>query len=562
MTLNTKAVRVGTAVMALALASTACGGGSSSNVKASPGRKGGNLIILQNADFDHLDPQRDYVTPTQNFARLISRQLTTFAAEPGADGTKLVPDLATDLGTPSDGAKTWTFHLKPGLKYEDGTPITAQDVKYGVERSFSPLIDSGPQYAKQFLVGGLAYKGPYGENPDLPSIEVPDATTIVFKLKSAHGDFGYTAAEPTFTPVPKAKDTKVGYDLHPVSMGPYKIKTYQRGKSMTLERNAMWDQSTDTVRNAYPDTVTVQMGLDPEVIDKRLIASAGDDANAIQLDTSVEPASVAAVLGNPAVKERSVNGSSGFLSYIAMNTTKGPLKNVKVRQALEYAIDKTAQQNARGGKNAAGELAATIIAPPVQGYKKYDAYPAGPNGDPAKAKQLLAAAGYPAGFSATLETTTSTKGKAQAEAFQQSMAAVGVKITIAAVDQSVYGAAIGDIKKEPEFVIGAWGPDWPSASTVLPPLFDGRQIVPTGNQNFSQLNDPAINAEMDRIGALTDTEAANKAWGNLDEKIMTDLAPIFPLVDDNLIFVSGRNVQGSYVHGFYGSPDLVSLSVK
>ena len=561
MTLNTKAVRVGTAVVALALASTACDGGRSGNGQASPGRKGGNLVILQNSDFGHLDPQRTYGVTTQNFERLISRQLTTFAAEPGAAGTKLLPDLATDLGTPSDGAKTWTFHLKPGLKYEDGTAITAQDVKYGVERSFSPLIDSGPQYAKQFLVGGLAYKGPYGENPDLRSIEVPDASTIVFKLTSAHGDFGYTAALPTFTPVPKAKDTKVSYDLHPVSTGPYKIKTYNRGKSMTLDRNPNWSQSTDTVRKAYPDTVTVRMGLDPGVIDARLIASAREDADAIQLDTSVEPASVGKVLGVPAVKKRSVTGSSDSLGYIAMNTTKGPLKNVKVRQALEYAIDKTAQQTARGGKYA-GDLATTIIAPTVQGYQKYDAYPTGPTGDPAKAKQMLSAAGYPAGFSATVETTTSDKGKAQAEAFQQSMAGVGVKITIAAVDQSVYFDAIGDIKKEPEFVFYGWSPNWPSPSTVIPPLFDGRQIVPTGNNNLSQLNDPTINAEIDRIGTLTDTDAANQAWGDLDEKLMTDFAPILPLLNDKLIFLSGSNVKGSYVHGFYGAPDLASLSVK
>jgi peptide/nickel transport system substrate-binding protein len=142
------------------------------------------------------------------------------------------------------------------------------------------------------------------------------------------------------------------------------------------------------------------------------------------------------------------------------------------------------------------------------------------------------------------------------------MARAGVKINIAAVDSSVYYTTIGDIKKEPEFVIAAWGPDWPSASTVIPPLFDGRQIVPQGNQNFSQLNVPEINAEMDRIAGLTNADEANKAWGDLDEKIMKDYAPIFPLLNDKAIFVFGKNIKGAFMHGFYGQPDMAALGVK
>lgn len=562
MSLN-KGVRIGAGLAVVALTAAACSGSSGSSPKGTgaTGNKGGTLTVLLASDFDHLDPQRNYVATSMDFDRLITRQLTTYKAAPGSEGTQLAPDLATDLGKATDDSKTWTFHLKKGLKYEDGTPITSQDVKYGVERSFSPLIDAGPQYAKQFLVGGTAYKGPYS-GQELDSIETPDDSTIVFKLKSPHGDFNYTTALPTFTPVPKAKDTKVNYDLHPVSMGPYKILSYSRGKQITLVRNENWDKSSDQVRKALPDKIVGIMGLDPTVIDKRLISSTGPDAAAVQLDASVQSADVAAVLNNPIVKQRSVSGTTGFLRYIAMNTTKGATKNVKVRQALEWAINKTAQQTARGGKNAAGDLATTILAPTVQGHEEFDAYPAGPTGNPAKAKELLAAAGYPNGFSATLETTTTPKGRAQAEAFQADMAKIGVKITINAVDQGVYYDTIGDIKKEPEFVIAAWGPDWPAASTVIPPLFDGRQIVPTGNQNFAQLNDPTINAEIDRIGAISDANEANKAWGALDKKLMTDYAPIFPLLNDKAIFIAGKDVKGHYIQGFYGAPDLVNLSVK
>jgi peptide/nickel transport system substrate-binding protein len=243
-----------------------------------------------------------------------------------------------------------------------------------------------------------------------------------------------------------------------------------------------------------------------------------------------------------------------------MNTTKGPLKNVKVRQALEWAINKTDQQTARGGPDAAGDIATSILVPTVKGHKDYSDY-AGPAGDPAKAKQMLADAGYPNGFSATFQTQTSPKGQGQAQAFQASMAKIGVKITIAAVDPGVYYSTIGDVKKQPEFGVAGWGPDWPAASTVIPPLFDGRQIVPTGNQNFSQLNEPAVNAEMDRIAAETDLDKAAEDWGKLDETIIKDYAPIFPLLNEKAIYLVGKNVKGAFMHAFYGEPDISALGV-
>jgi peptide/nickel transport system substrate-binding protein len=551
--------KTGAALVAVALAASACGG--SSGVKKTndpPEKKGGELLILTVGDFEHLDPQRNYVGSALNFGRLIYRQLTTYKSVAGEAGLELAPDLATDLGTPSDGAKTWTFHLKDGVRFEDGTPITSEDVKYGVERSMSPLIDAGPQYAKQYLVGGTTYGGPYS-GKGLDSIETPDAKTIVFKLRSAHGDFGYTVSLPTFSPVPKAKDTKVNYDSHPVSSGPYKIDSYARGKSILLSRNPNWGQ--DTVRKALPDTIKVQMGLDAAVIDQRIITSTGTDTGAVQLDSSVQPQSVAKVVADPKLNARTVSGTTGFNRYIAMNTSKGPLKNVKVRQALEYAISKADQQAARGGALAAGDIGTTILVPNVKGHKDYDAYPSGKDGDVTKAKAMLAAAGYPNGFNATILTTSTAKGKAQAQAFQANLKRVNVNVSIQQVDPGVFYTTAGDAKKCPEFVVAAWGPDWPAASTVIPPLFDGRQIVPQGNQNFSQLNVPEVNSEMDRISAITDQDQSAKEWGDLDEKILQDYAPIFPLLYDKSIFLFGSNVTGAYLHAFYGQPDMVSLGI-
>lgn len=559
MTLNKMGLRAGTAIVAVALLASACGGSSdTSSDKTAAGAKGGQLEVFVAGDFEHLDPQRTYVATAMNFVRLITRQLTTYKTGSAEASTVLTPDLATNLGESSDGGKTWKFTLKDDLKYEDGTPITAEDVKYGVERSFSPIIDSGPQYAKLWLVGGDKYTGPFG-GKSLDSIEVTDAKTITFHLTSAHPDFPYTVALPTFTPVPKAKDTRANYDNRVFSSGPYKIDVYSRGKSMTLSRNTFW--GNDKVRTALPDTIKMTVISDPKTIDQRMISSAGTDANAVALDSSVQPENVATVNNRADVKSRTVSGPTGFLRYIAMNTTKGPLKDPKVRQALQWGINKVDQQTARGGPLAAGDIATTIIAPNLGGYEKYNAYAEGV-GDPAKGKQLLAAAGYPKGFTATLQSITIPKAQAQAQAFQASMAKMGVTIKIESVDASVYYDTIGDIKREPEFALAGWGPDWPSAVSVIPPLFDGRQIVPTGNQNFSQLNDASVNAEIDRIGNMKNVDEANKAWAALDKKIMTELSPIFPLLNEKAIFLVGKNVKGAYMEGLFGSVDLCNLAVQ
>ena len=165
-----------TLVAALTFGTAGCSGGQKADgargrknpATANSGRavggtpqKGGTLTVLSNQDFTHLDPARNWVMNDMDFGtRLLYRTLVSYKAAPGTAGGELVPDLATDLGTPSNGAKTWTFHLKPGIKYEDGTPVTAQDIKYNVERSFSPDLPGGADYAARYLKGAEGYKRP------------------------------------------------------------------------------------------------------------------------------------------------------------------------------------------------------------------------------------------------------------------------------------------------------------------------------------------------------------------------------------------------------------------
>src|SRR3954471_2946849 len=210
---------------ALAVGLTACGGGGSSSNNTAGGAsgfnagadkvvnpsdtKGGVIKMANSGDWDSLDPGDTYYAYSWNFVRLYGRSLVTFQSAPGEDGATLVPDLAESLGTPSDNAKTWTYKLRTGVKFEDGTPVTSKDVKYAVERSLDKTtFPNGPTYFNDFL-DLQGYTSPY-EDPDpnklgLKAIETPDDRTIVFRLNKPFSGFDYFAQMPSTAPVPVAK---------------------------------------------------------------------------------------------------------------------------------------------------------------------------------------------------------------------------------------------------------------------------------------------------------------------------------------------------------------------
>src|SRR3954449_5321870 len=268
-----------------ALALAACGGsdGSKSSSSASSsggsakGEKGGTLTVFTlDEQFTHLDPQRNYTGEDLAFSSgFLTRTLTAFKLSTnGEQANTVVPDLATDTGKPSDGAKTWTFTLRDGAKWEDGTDVTCADIKYGISRTFAQtVITDGPTYAISLLDipkdadGNSTYKGPYETSKnDTAAFDKAvecssDGKTITFHLGQAAGDFNYTVTLSSFAAVPKAKDTGEKYDDNVVSNGPYKITEYTKGQQMVLERNTNWSPSTDSYRPAFPDKIVVKFAL-------------------------------------------------------------------------------------------------------------------------------------------------------------------------------------------------------------------------------------------------------------------------------------------------------------
>lgn len=546
----------------------ACGGSSTkttsgNGASAAPvvGKKGGTLTVLAQADFEHLDPARSYVTNASDFGRLLYRTLTTYANKPGLAGTQVVPDLATDLGTPSDGAKTWTFHLKPGAKYEDGSAITSQDIKYGVERTFSDLLPEGAPYFNTLLVGAGTYKGPYKDpTGDLKGVETPDATTIIFHFMKPLADMRYAAALPTTAPVPKAKDTGVKYDARPFSSGPYKIESYVRGKSIKVVRNTYWDPKSSPAIGAYPDVIEGLFNLDGATIDQRLLADQGPDQTALE-DVSVQPENVLKVTTDPALKARTITGFDNSVNYVAMDTTKAPFDKVAVRQAMEVAYPKFAARLAGGGSTA-GDFAHSVIVPTLSAHKDFNLYPTpGDKGDPAKAKQMLAAAGFPNGVKVTLGETNTPAGLKVAAAVKAGLAPAGFDVTIIPIDPAKYYDTIGTPAKQPNLVNYGWIADWPSASTVIPPLFTCGAIKPSGNNNVANYCNKDFDALSNKALATTDPKAADAIWGQLDQMLLKD-AVVVPTLYGKVLSLYGSKVKNAYAGlPFGGEADLANVSV-
>jgi peptide/nickel transport system substrate-binding protein len=551
------ATLAGVAVLTTLTVAACGGGGAKSTTAAGTGAgaatSGGTVRVLQSSDYSHLDPVRGWDGGVNNFYRLIYRGLTTFGAGAGSAGTKVVPDLATSTGTPSDDNKTWTFTLKDGLFFEDGKPITSAEMKFGVERAWDPEAGIGSPYAKLLIDAPKDYKGPYVSG-DLDTIETPDAKTIVFHLKKAYPDFASALALPNFTPFPKGTGAADAFDAKPIASGPYKVESYQRGTKLKLVRNTYWKAGTDTVRAARPDAFEFTFGLDGATIDERMLAGQGTDASAIA--GAIQPATVARIQ-DPRYKARTLSGYMGCTTYMSLNTTKKPLDDVRVRQAVNYAINKDNVVAGDGGTTLATKGAA-IQPPTIVGRVDYDLYPT----DLAKAKQLLTEAGLGGGFDLTLDVRPVARQQGMAVAIQESLKPLNINVKINNIDTSTFYEVIATPARQHDAALTGWCPDWSSGATFLPPLFDGRNIFDKGNSNLAQIDDSAINGRIDEIAAMTDVNAANAAYGELDKQIM-EKAPVVPLLYEKNVTVIGENIAGAYLNdAFSAGIDLVSVGLK
>ncbi|WP_457852747.1 ABC transporter substrate-binding protein [Streptomyces flaveolus] len=496
-------------------------------------QKGGTVTYEYSDVPDSFDPGNTYYAYMYNLSRLYARPLMTFQPGAGEKGNTLVPDLAASKGVPSDGGKTWTYKLRAGLKYQDGTPITSKDVKYAVERSnfARDVLSLGPNYFQQFMKDGDKYKGPYKDkSPEgLKSIETPDDTTIVFHLNRSFQEFDYLVATPQTAPVPQSKDKGIDYVKSIVSSGSYKFESYEEGKQAVLVRNENWDPKTDPLRKQYPEKIVVKLKVNAETIDQDVQAGTAIDLGG----TGVQAATQAKVVNDASLKANTDNTYGGRLVYMAINSQVAPFDKVECRKAVQYAIDKVSVQTALGGP-IRGEVATTVLPPDITGYEKSDVYATdGNKGDVAKAKEQLKACGKTA-----INTNISARSDRPQEidaatAIIASLKKVGINASLKQYPSGKYftdyaGVPTFDKKQNIGLHMMQWGADWPSGYGFLQQILHGDAIGASGNTNLSYINDKQINETLEKaIATESDTER-NALYAQIDKRAM-DLATLVPL---------------------------------
>jgi peptide/nickel transport system substrate-binding protein len=560
--------------------STGGGGGSTAGTTAAfnagttqvvnpSNAKGGTLTFDDSSTPDSFDPGNTYYAWVLNFDRLFSMPMFTYKSCPGTCGLTLVPDFATDMGTTSDNGLTWTFHLQPDVKFENGTVATSQDVKYAIERTYDrSVMANGPTYY-QVLLKDPTYPGPYKDRAKnimgLTSVDTPNATTIVFHLAAPFPDLPYVLAFPNTAPVPPGSDTGSNYQLHPLSTGPYKFQSYALNKQLILVPNTEWNPATDPNAKQLASKIIVNLNVNQADIDNRLLA--GD----IDLDlagTGVAAAAQARILSNPTLKANADNPYTGFAFFAYLDTKVAPLNNLHCREAVEFAVNKQTAQDAYGGPVAGGAIASTVMPPNIIGYKSFDLYDAlsKPTGNLAAAKQQLTLCGQPNGFSTSLAYRADRpKETAAATAIQASLASVGIKVTLKGFPSGSYytnfaGAPAYMASHKISIAMGGWGADWPNGFGFLDELSNGNSIAPTGNTNIELLNDSTVNSMFAKSASATGA-ARTALWPAIDKQIMAD-AGIVPLIYAKALLYRPPALTNVYWQAYYGMYNYAVLGVK
>lgn len=565
------AVAIATAITAAtALAACGGGGGGGTAAKTDSTTKGGTLTYYYETQVSSWDPARTYTgVDLSNERRLFSRALVQLPVTSDAKkASEPMPDLATDTGTKSDGAKTWKFTLKDGVTWQDGKPVTCEDLKYGVSRRFDPNLTGGSTYSWAFLDmkskadGTPVYQGP----PDTKNQGMFDKAvscsgkTVTYKFKKPFPDFPLAIASLSeFDPYRKDMDKGVKNNLAIFSNGPYMLQgTWQPNTGGTFVRNPKFDPKTDGNRKALPDKIDFKESQQPGTTAQKLITDAGVNQTSVMM-MNVPPANLSQ-LQAPNVKDRVANPQSPFTDYLVPNFKN--LKNPKVRQALMTALDQPAYIKAYGGALTAS-AAKTVIAPALLGFKENPTLGPLGQGDAAAAKKVLQSAGVPMPYPIKFTYRANPARTAGAVAVAATWNKAGFKVTLNGI-QDKYYPTIQTPSDNSDVYWAGWGPDWSAQSTVLPPLFDSRiNLTATSkSQDYGNYTSKTVNDLFDKAGQQTDVNAAAKIYNEADAQLGKDYA-YFPLIVEKFVFLRGSKVT-NYINNPAVSmyPDLGSIGVS
>jgi peptide/nickel transport system substrate-binding protein len=554
-----------TAAVATSVTMAACGSSSSSTSSSNSGgenaagaftasstqKKGGTLKVVSAEGFEHLDPGQAYFQIDYMVVYATQRPLYSF--KPG-DAVDAVPDFASGPPKVSADGKTVTVKVRDDVKYSPpvNRVATAQDVKYAIERGFTPEVPNGyaPAYFSSLKGSAAATKG-----GQIAGIETPDKTTIVFHLtKPFGGTFAQALSLPLTAPVPEEyakkfdKNNPSTYDTKPTVQaftGPYTISSFSASHGVTLSRNPNWDPKTD-YRPAYADKIVYTTGGDPTVLSRQTLSGTG------QILGDTPPA--AQIKAAYTTKRKQIGFVALGNHYASLNTSVPPFNNINLRKAVLAGSNRSALVLARGGR-LVGEPGTHFLPPTAPGFEEAggtagtEDFLKNPQGDDALAAAYMKKAGYPSGkytgnARVTIVGANSDPGPAESQIIQSGLEKLGFKVTVRNVpQQTMYSKFCGVPKSKISVCSTAgWLPDFPDGYAYLFPIFSGDAITPVNNSNWPVLDVPAINTAMDKAAALPPGAGRTTAWANID-KMITAQAPAIPYIWDNQPLLTSTGVH-------------------
>lgn len=572
----------------------ACGGSSGSGLSGS-GTRGGTYRV-EATDFgfsDNFDPTGEYTSNAWGIYRgLLIRTLVGYNMVAGVAGNQLVPDLATALPTPTDNGRTWTFTLKPGLRFAPpvNRPITSQDIAYAFERIATPTLAAQYGFYYSTIAGMDAFAS--GKAKAISGITTPNARTITFHLTTPTPDFLYRLSLPAAGPIPrevaKCFTTPGGYGRDLVSSGPYMIQGaasvrisscsaitpmsgFDPSSKLILVRNPSYNPSTDStaMRTALPDGFAFTINTNQADIFNRIRQGLTDDS----LDAP--PAStIAQVHANPSQRGLIHSGLGDTTKYIAMNLTQAPFNDIHVRKAVNLIMDKAGLQQANGGP-LFGEIATHIVpntmynnAPSITGYNPYPSPQNG--GDVAAAQAQMQLSAYDPKHDGLCDTSAcknvftiainTDQDANEVPVVQAALAKIGITLNVHSQPPSSASATVGTVANNVPLALSqAWSKDYADPSTFMN-LFESQSIAPTGNVNTSLVGltpamaaqlgikipagttIPSIDAAYNLCAAIPTGETRQNCWIALDKHTMENVVPWVPYLTEIDVHLLSPNV--------------------
>lgn len=601
------------AAMALAACSSSSTPSSSASGSSGTPVAGGTLHIVAASGPAHLDTVPSYYTTDYQITHAFTRQLLNYPTLPYTSTSDPnwvkdvtpTPDVATEVPTVAnggitDGGKTYTFHIKPGVDWNTSPPrqVTSQDFLREFKAFFNPVSPVGnPVYYESTIAGLTAYANQetayfaskshaptaanianFQNTHSISGITTPNSSTIQFHLISPASDFLYMLAMPFTSARPVEYDSYVPnslqLDTHTISDGPYQISSYVPGKSLTMVRNPAWKQSTDTLRHDYVAKIVDTFGVTSAQTQLSDMQAGTQD---VVSDTPINPASIPSLESSGASNFHIWPWSSTF-PYIVFNLRSpdagGAMQKLLVRQAVEYGLDKSAAIKAIGGP-AVAQVLNTVIPQGNTGYVNYNLYPDNNGqGNVSMCKTDLSKAGYPHGVTLTYMYPNDSSNTRIFTAIQASLANCGITLNGKPEPGSSFFTDLGNApesNKPNQWDMGqpGWIPDWfgNNGRTVIQALFQGPNCV-INTVNYGCYNNATVNSLITKAEQATSLTAAGNYWHQADQQIMSDAA-IVPIMNQGFPDYSSKRVRGIASNGQtyptaifapnIGEPDITSI---